>query len=251
MSISPLDLRRNYCELSLAFAARVRQDETSHCWLWSGSRQRTGYGGLSHARKRLLAHRVSYELHTGPIPAGFCILHACDNPPCVNPRHLLLGTQRENVRDRDRKGRGNTLGRSTPEDRRPRGPRHGSATHPERFRRTGPLLSDEAARDIRDRYGRGGTTHAELAARYGVSLSAIGAVVRGRTWRAADSPVPPSSYVRRPPFGRAKKLTPEAVRDMRSRYGRGGITMARLGAEYGVTSAAVGQAIRGVTWRAA
>lgn len=74
------------------------------CWDWLGYKQPEGYGTFPH-RGTHYAHRVSYQLHVGPIPDGLHVLHSCDNPPCSNPAHLFLGTVADNMHDRDRKGR--------------------------------------------------------------------------------------------------------------------------------------------------
>lgn len=80
------------------------------CWEFGGKRNRDGYGTVTNpdghgGGSGLLAHRVSWTIHFGPIPDGLCVLHRCDNPPCVNPGHLWLGTQLANSRDRAAKGR--------------------------------------------------------------------------------------------------------------------------------------------------
>jgi hypothetical protein len=81
------------------------------CWVWQAARSVSGYGLLAPSggvRGDRRAHRVSWELHNGPIPAGLWVLHSCDNPPCVNPDHLFLGTRSDNMRDCASKGRLNT-----------------------------------------------------------------------------------------------------------------------------------------------
>lgn len=74
------------------------------CWEFTGSKDKKGYGIFS-LNKESRAHRVAWMLHFGPIPKGLSVCHSCDNPGCVNPSHLWLGTQADNMRDRDSKKR--------------------------------------------------------------------------------------------------------------------------------------------------
>jgi hypothetical protein len=79
--------------------------KTGSCWLWLGSVNKDGYGKTKLAGKHMTTHRLSWIFHRGPIPEGLEVLHTCDNPPCVNPDHLWLGTNLDNQRDAAEKGR--------------------------------------------------------------------------------------------------------------------------------------------------
>lgn len=87
----------------LLFMLHVQKTES--CWLWTGCKSKYGYGQFTFRKKTTLAHRASYELAMGPFDNWLCVLHKCDNPQCVNPDHLFLGTQLDNARDRVAKGR--------------------------------------------------------------------------------------------------------------------------------------------------
>lgn len=86
------------------FLAKIQKTET--CWLWTAMTNAGGYGRIKIGRKNEIASRVSYKIYKGAIPAGMLVLHHCDNPPCVNPEHLFLGTQADNMNDMYQKQRG-------------------------------------------------------------------------------------------------------------------------------------------------
>jgi hypothetical protein len=87
------------------FALKSKGRNETGCWLWSGRLDKDGYGSLRDGQKMKRAHRVSWEIHHGPIPKGLGVLHKCNNPTCVNPEHLKIGDHKDNMSDRQANGK--------------------------------------------------------------------------------------------------------------------------------------------------
>lgn len=154
------------------FEAKVdRSGGPDACHLWTASR-RHGYGQFVVNARRAersaptAASRVAWHIENGAIPAGMCVLHRCDNPACVNARHLFLGTQADNVRDMHAKGR--AVVHALPV-------RIGAANHASK-------LTPRKVRVIRRALARG-TVQQRLADRFGVSQTVISHIALGKTWR--------------------------------------------------------------------
>lgn len=169
-----------------------RVQKSDGCWLWTGKPDKDGYGHLRgwHGRQ-IGAHRFSFELHNGEInDSGLMVCHTCDNPPCVRPDHLFLGTCFDNIQDCIRKGR-NACGdrnasRLYPE-RRPRGDKHHWQTKPETRmvgRRNGRAkLTDAAVREIRRLWLTGRYAKTELGRMFDVTDVVIFNVINLRSWK--------------------------------------------------------------------
>lgn len=173
-------------EFQERFWAKVKK--TDYCWVWTACKNYAGYGKLACNGRHLLAHRASYEMHVSAIPDGLIVCHHCDNPACVRPDHLFVGTHADNSDDKVRKGRqakGERHGSRTHPECVPRGDQHPSRTHPECLRR-GDLhpqaqLTETQVLEIRTQYGMGATQD-QLAMRFGISQSAVSLIVLGRRW---------------------------------------------------------------------
>lgn len=150
------------------FWAKVDKRGADECWEWTGSRTRN-YGQLASERSRppYKAHRLSWVIHRGPIPAGLHVCHSCDNPPCVNPAHLWLGTDDDNHKDMIRKGR-----RDYSKTNFARGERVNTAK-----------LTAQQVREIRERYTGDRKTLALLSLEYGITVANILNVIERKTWR--------------------------------------------------------------------
>lgn len=143
------------------FADKFIPEPMSGCWLWTGAVQpETGYGALNRVGGVVGAHRLSWELHRGPIPYGLHVLHKCDIRSCVNPDHLFLGTNKDNIDDMKRKGRD-----------RHRGPQ--GEAHPRAKLTVTDVLAIRADK-------RGPT---EIARELSVSTATIEAIRSRRNWR--------------------------------------------------------------------
>lgn len=135
------------------------------CWIWTGGRNARGYGKFYINCGGYLAHRVSYALARGSVPEDKCVMHKCDNPPCVNPDHLELATVRMNMHDMYAKRRACV----------------GSRSHHAK-------LNEDQVLQIRIRHNSGEKT-GDLAREFGVASSVIGMAVTGRKWKHVGGPI--------------------------------------------------------------
>lgn len=140
------------------------------CWLWLRGTFDNGYGQFRVGPRKMRTHRVSYLLSCGQIPAGLRVCHTCDTPLCVNPDHLWLGTDADNVHDCQAKGRGRSAAPAEISART-----RGELNH---F----SILSEKDVRTIRRLHGPG-KSYKALASEFGVASSTIAAIIRRETWR--------------------------------------------------------------------
>lgn len=156
----------------IRFWENVRK--TDYCWIWTASTNRKGYGRFTIGGHSFSAHRYSYHLHYGSVHDGLCVLHKCDNPPCVNPDHLFLGTFAVNNADRAAKGRSAS------------GERHHLVQHPETVegeRNPFSKLTTAQVLEIRHLYAEGKTTQPKLGLLFGVSTSLVNAIILRHSWK--------------------------------------------------------------------
>jgi len=141
---------------------RIDKRSEDECWEWKGAVSTNGYGAMSINCKDDSTHRIVYCEIFGTIPEGLFVLHHCDNPSCCNPNHLFLGTPKDNMKDRNQKGRGNV----------PRGEEHYRSK-----------LIKEQVLEIRKLYITNEYTQTKLGKMFGVAPSNISNIINRKAWR--------------------------------------------------------------------
>lgn len=187
---SPQDIER--------FWSKVQK--TDGCWLWIGTHRHDKYGQFWIQRRAVVAHRLALFIETGVQPGNLETCHHCDNPPCVRPDHLFLGTALDNSRDCVQKGR-QAKGPAGPDAIRKRGSENSQAR-----------LTDDLVRQIATDYGAGEHTFTSLGKKYGVSNVTIGLIVTGKAWKQVDR------VVYQPPEGHFSETHPECLERGVERY---------------------------------
>ena len=208
------------------------------CWNWTRSKNK-GYGVVNAMNRTFGAHRVSYELSIGPTPAGASVCHRCDNPACINPEHLWLGSHAENMADMKSKGRNSTPPVS-------RGDDHWLRKYPDRVPmgeqvRTSKLTAEQVTA-LRIDYCAG-AGRAELASKYGVSPLSIHDYVSGGAWahllgKDGSPTLADLQATAKKNSKPSATLTPEIVREIRTELSRGALGI-DLAAKYGVHKATI------------
>lgn len=148
------------------FLKKFQQGNLNECWEWKGNKFNFGYGRFKLNGKYQRAHRLSYELFKGKIPEGLCVCHSCDNTSCVNPNHLWLGTQSENIKDCLKKNRTS------------RGEKNANFSKHIR-----PKLTEKEVKEIRN----SNLSSKELSKEYKVSASTIRKAKSGINWKIINN----------------------------------------------------------------
>ena len=140
------------------FWSKVNRAGPDECWLWTAATYDGGYGHYWDGEDMMPAHRAAYQYEHDEEPDDV-VMHTCDNPACVNPAHLVSGTQADNMQD---------------------------ASEKDRCGKPDSKLTEDDVREIRNKYEAGGVTYPELASEYGVHKTTIGWIVRRESWTHVD-----------------------------------------------------------------
>lgn len=202
--------------------------KTDDCWIWTGAVDLRGYGEIGDESGGCArAHRVSYELHYGPIPEGLFACHRCDNRACVRPDHLFLGTHDDNMADMVAK------------ERSLRGQRHNMA-----------ILSEDDVLSICRRYTEG-ESRATLACAFNVRPATVSAVLQGKIWTHIPRPALDLRRDSRPSRGEHNgqaKLSAQAVTEIRQLYAAG-VPQKALAEQFGMSDTAIYMVVHRLRWK--
>jgi hypothetical protein len=144
------------------FWSKVKKADGDSCWEWTGARQKNGYGSFRLGDSNTSAHRASYIINVGPVSADIFVCHKCDNPPCVRPDHLFLGTAEENNHDREQKGRSPDTHKAVPKK-----------------------LTRQQVEEIKSMRSSTGWSYVKIGQRFGVSKTNVGLILQGKIWTEA------------------------------------------------------------------
>lgn len=212
------------------FWVKVKKDIEEKCWIWMGYKDKLGYGQFQfrypvQVKRNLRAHRSSYELTYGSITEELFVCHKCDNPSCVNPHHLFLGTNYDNVMDRVQK------------DRSAKGEKNGRSK-----------LTIIKANEIRHKFSIG-TTIEDMCSLYLVDESTIRGILQGKKWKV-DGYKPLLLPNKLPfktghiPHNRSIDVQ-TAIKIKEALKNRGGKTLTKIAAEFGVKPDTIKSIMRG------
>jgi len=217
----------------LKFYRKISNPDSNGCMNWLGAKTRNGYGTLTWNKKPMtLAHRLSYKLHKGSIPENMCVCHTCDNPSCVNPDHLWIGTIAENNQDMVNKDR----------------------QHLKKGMRLSSKLTELQIKDIRNKILQG-ITMVELSKVYGVSDRTINNINSGKLWPSIDTKEHRLLRLKKVKEMRSKhssklatKLTIEQIKEIKIRLSNGE-GQKNIGLDYGVSQFCIYEIKHGRRWK--
>lgn len=206
-------------------------EKTDTCWLWTGHRNSDGYGVVRAGEHSMSgAHRISYILFVGDIPKGLCVCHHCDNPPCVNPEHLFIGTRKDNTQDAMKKGRWR------PTD-------YGFQKGINNIKN---ILNEVQIKEIVSQRAKG-ATYRSLSELFNVSESCIRDITRGKIWK--DLKLKPINFgVPKGETHYRTKLTADMVRQIRI-LSASGQTGREIAEKFPVKEKAISCIVTRKTWK--
>ncbi len=208
----------------LRFWAKI--NKTQNCWLWTSATYPSGYGHITYQKRCLRATRVMYELAYKIYPGKLFVCHHCDNPICVNPEHLFLGTPKDNVADMFKKGRQHK--------------RHGEHS-------PGSKLTDKKVLEV-IKLTKKGMTQLEIANQFNIRQSNISAILNGNRWThitGLTKSVGKANGEGHP----MSKLTAEKVLKIRELYKTGNYTHVELGKKFGMSMGHTKRITQGRCWK--